>query len=122
MRKKISLIIFVLLVFLVFATMVQAATKLSSPVITTHEDREEVNWDEIDSELVIRWKSVSNADGYYYAIKLLDGQPSSGENESGTMLLHNPDYSGTRVRIDKDDLLPNHWVKIYVVALGSGNY
>ncbi|MCR4887278.1 MAG: hypothetical protein K5919_10230, partial [Clostridiales bacterium] len=103
-------------------TLAASGNKLATPTISSHSDRQQISWGDIEDGLTIRWNSVTNGKYYYYAIKMLDGTPGSGDNEAGTMLANNNSTTSRRVTIDREYLIAGRWIKIYVCALANGDY
>jgi uncharacterized OB-fold protein len=56
---------------------------IATPTITSPADNATL---EAGQKVTIKWNSVTNATGYVYTIKRLNGTPSGGDNESGTVL------------------------------------
>ncbi len=95
---------------------------LPVPYITSHDDRDILDVGSIASIITIKWMSVTNAEDYWYVIKLLDGNPSNADDETGTIISQNKNYTSTSVSINKNNLDVGRWLKIWVQANGSTGY
>ena len=99
---------------------IEGKPQLAAPTVTSHTDRQTVLYGDLNSGLIFCWNIVTNATGYIYAVKLLDGEPNPSENEAGTMLAQVNGTTSRKVVIDQSKLIKNRWVKLYVQAFGSG--
>ena len=77
------------------------------------------------SSLKVRWEDV-DADSYNVAVKVLDGAPAPGENETGTFLYsYTTDYTKTYISLSKSKIqsAAGKWVKVFVQSVfGSETY
>ena len=97
-------------------------TLLDKPSITSHSDGDTVYLSKLNSSLSLSWKSVTNASNYWYVIKQLQGEPSYGENEEGSIIAQNQSYSSTSVSVSTSKLTEGKWLKLWVQANGKTGY
>ena len=96
--------------------------QLAAPVITSHNDRDVVNYDSLGNVMTITWDAVPNCQTYSYAVKLLTGEPNPNQNEAGELLANSSSNTSRMIQIAKSKLVKGKWVKIYIQANASGKY
>ena len=100
--------------------------KMPSPVVfDTYEDRATINLNKISSDsLTLTWNKPNNAVSYIYAVKLLNGAPSGGDDEpgislSGTAQDRNVTTTSRKIVIEKSKLKAQKWLKIWISSVSN---
>ncbi len=93
-----------------------AATYSSLKEITfsSHSNYENVDYKSIK----VQWLSISGAESYRFYGKILDGEPGSGDNETGVMI-YDKTVTKRYVTMSKSNIEPGKWIKAYVAAYDS---
>lgn len=92
------------------------AERPDAPAFTSHDNKETVYINKLNSSLKIKWTKVSGATKYNVAVKLLDGEPNPSNNEKGVSLV-NKQTSNNYVLISRSKLQSGKWLKVAVSAV-----
>ena len=103
----------------VFGTPNSEAVTPDAISFNQYKDRDVVNITKLSSNLIFSWPTANNATSYIYSIKLLDGQPNSGDDEPGVSLAKNLLTKDREISIAKSDLQPGKWLKVWVASISS---
>lgn len=118
--KKISMLLALCsLLSLIAAAVLPTSAAVEKPIIYSHDEYETIPSDE---DLTLRWDRVrGDCDHYYVRAKILRGAPAGGDNEKAVSGYDFLDEYVTRRRftIEKEDLLPGKWLKVYVESRNS---
>ena len=88
-------------------------------VFTNYSDSQSVVLSDVGTYLTIRWSTASNAVSYKYSVKVLNGEPTGGDNEAGTSLYTNKETTSQYLSITKSKLTAGKWLKVAVASVSS---